>query len=130
MRQRVNVRYRNAAEEFASKVASALGDQVDSIVFYGSAARGEAKKYSDIDILVISPDPRITRGRISKIRSDFTYEGNFTFFISLVHFSREEFYKLMQLGSPFMHGVVTEGVILYDNGTFSRIREEAVAASR
>lgn len=130
MRRKLNDLYRNAAEEFADRVTSALGDQVDSMVLYGSVARGKAKRYSDVDILVISPDPQATRKSVSQVRGAFTYERNFTFFISLVHFSREEFYKLRQLGSPFIENVVNEGVILYDNGTFSRVRQKAVTVSR
>jgi predicted nucleotidyltransferase len=129
MRPKLNEVYRKAAVEFAQRVTSALGDQVDAIVLYGSVARGEARKDSDIDILVVSSQPGATRERIGEICSDFTYEHNYAFFISLVHFSREEFYRLIQLASPFIANVVNEGVILYDNGTFSRVREKAVAAS-
>lgn len=130
MRRTLNEIYRKAAEEFAHRVVSALGARLDSIVLYGSVARSEAKRYSDIDILTVSSDPQTSRDRISQISSDFTYERNFTFFISLVHFSRPEFYQLIQLGSPFIANIVNEGLILYDNGTFSGVREKAVAVSR
>lgn len=130
MKQKLNEKYKKAAVEFAQRVASALGDQVDAIVLYGSVARGEAKRDSDIDIMVVSPDPQRTREKLSEIRSDFAYEQNYTFFISLVHYSREEIYKLRQIGSPFIQNVIREGVILYDNGTFSRVCEKGIAASR
>ena len=67
---------------------------------------------------------------MSEIRSDFTYERNYTFFISLVHYSREGLYKLRQADSPFIQDVVREGVILYDDGTFRRARGKGIAASR
>jgi predicted nucleotidyltransferase len=130
MRQKLNEAYRKAAVEFARRVTSALGDQVDSIVLYGSVARGEAKRDSDIDILVVRPDLQRAREKLSEIRSDFSYEQNYTFFISLVHYSREELYKLTQIGSPFIQNIVREGVILYDNGTFSPVCEKGIAASR
>ncbi len=36
-------RYRAAASEFARRLTDALGDRVDSIVLYGSTARGDAE---------------------------------------------------------------------------------------
>ena len=119
MRQKLNDTYRKAAEEFARRVTSALEDKIDSIVLYGSAARGEATRDSDIDVLVISPDPKVTRERISRIRGDFTYERNFDFLISLFQVGRDQFYEFRDLGSPFVEELSDAGVILYDNGTFS-----------
>jgi predicted nucleotidyltransferase len=130
MRQKLNETYRKVAVEFAQRVASALGDQVDAIVLYGSVARGEAKRDSDIDILVVSPDPHSARKKASEICEDFTYQHNYTFFISTIHFSRGELNWHTRVRSPFIHNVIEEGMILYDNGTFSRVRENTIAASR
>jgi predicted nucleotidyltransferase len=130
MRQKLNEIYKKAAVEFAQRVTSALGDQVDAMVLYGSVARGEARRDSDIDILVVSPEPKVTRERTSEICSDLTFEHNYTFFISLVHLDRERLIWHTRVRSPFMHNVFEEGAILYDNGTFSRVREEAIATSR
>ena len=127
---KLNALYRSAAEELAHRVTSTLGDEVDSIVLYGSTARGVAGKHSDVDVLVISPNPKATKDRISSMRSDLVWEGNFTFFISLVHLSGEDFLELVRLGSPFAHDALAEGVVLYDNGTFSRIRQAAFATRR
>jgi hypothetical protein len=130
MKQQLNEIYKKAAAEFAQRVTSALGSQVDSIVLYGSVARGEAKRSSDIDILVVSPDPQSARQRVSEICEDVIYECDYTLFISTVHLSREELRWHTEVGSPFVRNVVDEGVILYDDGTFSGVREKAAAASR
>ncbi|MFQ6029031.1 MAG: nucleotidyltransferase domain-containing protein [Dehalococcoidia bacterium] len=130
MRQKINDKYKSAAEEFARRVTAALGEGVDSIVLFGSVARGEAKRDSDVDVLVVSPDPRAVRSAVSEICGDFTYERDYTFLISLVHFSGEELHHLRQLGSPFIGEVIAQGVVLYDNGTFARVCREAVSASR
>jgi len=129
MGQDINAIFRNAAVEFAGKVRASLGDQIDSIVLYGSTARGEARSDSDVDILVISRDADITRGKLSEIRADFTYERSYAFFLSLAHFGREEFHRLRELGSPFLGEVVREGEVLYDNGTFSGIRAGSARVS-
>lgn len=128
MRAKLNERYRKAAEEFAQRVSSALGDQVDSIILYGSVARGEAKRDSDIDILVICQDPEIARPGLSEVRRDFDYERNYAVLISLIDCTRVEFYKLRDIGSPFIQEVLHDGIILYDNGTFAEARERRVTA--
>ncbi len=41
------------AKEYSEKVRSALGSQVQEIILFGSRARGEQKKYSDYDVLIV-----------------------------------------------------------------------------
>ena len=45
-----------AATEFANKVYHEFGDQVESILLFGSRARGDAAEDSDMDLLVILSD--------------------------------------------------------------------------
>ena len=125
MRQTLNDTYRNAAEDFANKITEALDEQVDSIILYGSVARGEAGRDSDVDILVIGADPSITRDRLSEICADLMYDRGYTVLLSLAQFSQNDFQRLREIGSPFIRNVLTEGIILYDNGTYSRARSQA-----
>ena len=74
--------HRAVAEEFARRVVSILGDQVESVILYGSVARGEAVPESDIDILVIGDDSCHLRDVTSEIAFDIDREGAFTFLIS------------------------------------------------
>ena len=46
-------KYRKAVDEFVERVLDKYSDRIDSIILFGSVARGEAKEESDIDILVI-----------------------------------------------------------------------------
>ena len=41
-------RYREAVEEFVRRVLERYKDKIDSIILFGSVARGEAKEDSDI----------------------------------------------------------------------------------
>lgn len=129
MRQKLNAAYQSAAEDLTRRILLSMRSRIDSVVLFGSTARGEARRSSDIDILVISPNPAAVRDEISEIRSQLIYERNFSFLLSIVHLSRNEFLELARLGSPFIQKVLAEGVVLYDDGTFSGIRERAVAAS-
>ena len=129
MPKSLNQKYRNAAEELARRVASDLGNKVDSVVLYRSVARGEARQDSDIDILVVSPDPKDIRKKVSEICEELIYQHGYTLFISTTHFNREELDWHARVRNPFMRKVSEEGVILYDDGTFSRKREETTPAS-
>ena len=129
MRRTLNETYRNSAEEFADKVVTALGDQVDAIVLFGSVARADARQDSDIDILVIAPNPSITRDRLSEICANLMYDSGYSFFLSFAQISRDEFLKLSEIGSPFIKNVLAEGIVLYDNRTYSRIRQQAATVS-
>ncbi|MBI2907468.1 MAG: nucleotidyltransferase domain-containing protein [Chloroflexi bacterium] len=129
-REKRNALYRAAAEEFARRVVAALGDKVDSIVLYGSAARRQARKDSDVDILVLARPTIALEDKTSDIAYDLMWNGDFLVFISLMRLSRSRFLEYARLRYPFAQNILREGVILYDRGAFSRIREEAVPGGR
>ncbi|MBN1188167.1 MAG: hypothetical protein JXA46_00290 [Dehalococcoidales bacterium] len=45
---------------------------------------------------------------------------------SLVYISRENFRRYLEWGSPFLENVLEEGITLYDNGTFEKVRRNLV----
>lgn len=89
---------------------------------------GETEQDSDIDVLIVGRDKEM-RSKISEIGYDVDYENNFETFITLIHFTSEEFEHGLKAGSPFVFEVLKEGVALYDDGTFKRIREKVSRAS-
>ncbi|MCI0441202.1 MAG: nucleotidyltransferase domain-containing protein, partial [Chloroflexi bacterium] len=92
-------------------------------------ARGEARKDSDIDVLIVSRDPNATRKRVSGIRSAFDREYDYRFLIPVTYLSEERFFWLEKNGSPFLAEVMRDGVVLYDDGTFARVLEGTARAS-
>ena len=50
----ISERRRKAVEEFVRRALDRYGDRIESIILFGSVARGEAGEESDIDILVVT----------------------------------------------------------------------------
>ncbi len=50
---KISEKYQNAVDEFARRALEKWGDRIESIVLFGSVARGEAREDSDIDVLVV-----------------------------------------------------------------------------
>jgi len=72
--------YRRIAEDFAQLLKRELGEQLVSVVLYGSVARGDAQVGSDIDILVIVDAPSLeekqaVRERVLDLVMEFENAG-------------------------------------------------------
>lgn len=126
--QKLQRKYEKALEAFKSRILNELGKRIQSIVIYGSVARGEATEDSDIDVLVLSDDKRV-REKVSDIAYEIDFEYDFETFIMPIHLTTKEFEHRIKVGSPFTSSILKEGVILYDDGTFKRIREKMLRIS-
>lgn len=96
----------------ASAIGGRLSERrdVDAVLLYGSVARGDAHRDSDIDLLVLGQDADQT---IACLRSwvgpaDPDRRAGFAFH------TRESFGQLAQEGSRFLVHLRTEGQILFD----------------
>ncbi len=119
--------YSAVAEEFARRVVANLGEQVESVILYGSVARGDAGPESDIDILVVCPGAKSCWDAVSGIADDIVHQNGYSLLVSEVCYSRADFLEFNRIGSPFIKNVLDEGVPLHDNGIFSRSRDEILA---
>ena len=120
---------RAAAEDFAQRVRTALGDRVDSIILYGSVARGEARPDSDVDILVVGSADDGIGNEIRKIQADQARETGYQFFVETTAYRRSEFLEFGRLGSPLIMNILEDGVVLYDTGIFSKMRANSAQIS-
>ena len=72
--------------EFIIKVNNILGSRVKKIILYGSYARGDFNKSSDIDIMILTDltDDEIVeyRSKISDIAYDIEYDNEFDITLS------------------------------------------------
>jgi len=101
-----------------------------SVVVYGSVARGEPRKDSDIDVLIVAdnlPEDRYERFRLfDKAEKEIeeilkrTRERGYSIFISPIIKSREEAAKI----TPLYLDLVEDACILYDReGFFNNVLE-------
>jgi len=120
--------HEKALKDFLNRVTKELGESINSIVLYGSVARKEATKGSDIDILIISK----MKEKIAEKASDMSYDVDlkYTAATSLVYLTPKEIEHRIRVGSPFIENILKEGRVLYDDGTFKRIREKVFRACK
>ena len=118
--------YQNLLTDFIQILRERFQDDIVSIVLFGSVARGNAKKESDIDLCLIIknlPKSRFQRNRLlssplANLREMHSYEGlrmkGYFPDISPILYTPEE----IQDTKPIFLDMVEDGEILLDNGTF------------
>jgi len=106
---RIQKRYREAVEEFVRRVLERYKDKIESIILFGSVARGEAKEDSDIDILIVvkKEDFKLRRALIG-VAFDILLETGKD--ISVKVLSKNEFEERQNFS--FLRNIISEGVRL------------------
>ncbi len=83
-----------------------------TIFLYGSYARGESKKYSDFDILILVDNDKMTYFDEQKIKNPlYDLEFETGKIISPLIFSRKE-WETKHFITPFYNNIQKEGILL------------------
>jgi predicted nucleotidyltransferase len=95
--------------QFAKIARERFGKEIRKIILFGSAARGDAREDSDIDILVVAKneDYQLQKA-LSGIAFDLMLETKEL--LSVKVFSRQEFEFLREVNSSFLSNVLKEGI--------------------
>jgi len=99
------------AQKFKDHLRNKLGNEIVLINLFGSKARGDFHKESDIDILVVLRQP-------TEKQIDFIYDTAMIvamasgIYLSVKIFSEEEFNYYRSIPTRFIKNVLEEGVAL------------------
>jgi predicted nucleotidyltransferase len=105
---RPRVRALKLARRVRERIAAELGEPV-KVIMYGSQARGDATKYSDIDLLVVLPAlSKDSRKLISNIAWEVGFDAGKV--ISTIPTTEAEmkYYAIL----PFYQNIRKEGVVV------------------
>ena len=111
----IQANYQEAVDEFVRRAREKYEDEIDSIILFGSVARGEAGRESDIDILVVIVGDRFRMIReLSEIVLDILLETGE--YLSIKTLSTENFKFLKEIKSSFLSNVIKEGIFIERDG--------------
>jgi len=110
--------------EFTTKIKKMYGDLIKSVLIFGSAARGDMKKTSDIDLWVIVDDTATKNTEdVNRIRMQLQVIANEIKGLHIQSTALTEFWNWMKVGSPELFNYLRSGLIIYDTGFIKPVQK-------
>ncbi len=99
------------SQDRITQVVSALKDyEPERIILFGSQARGNADRYSDLDIVIIKETDERFLDRLETV-----YElVQPRFAMDVLVYTPQEFTEMQERGSSFVEMVLKEGIVVYE----------------
>ncbi len=104
---------KKVVDEYIDLIHRRFPDKVSEVILFGSKARRDSHRESDIDVLIIidTEDKKIKR-EIQDLCWDAMFNNDFKAFISPVIFFKKEYGQYKKWNSSFLYNVSKEGVRL------------------
>ena len=97
-----------------ARIRQVVGDlkryQPMRVILFGSAARGEADEFSDLDFVVLKATHQPLLDRLKEVALLCTAPGAIDFFV----YTPEEWRQMQEQESPFAERVMQEGRVVYE----------------
>lgn len=102
---------RNALTTFLESLYQSLGGNLVKVILFGSQARGQAKRGSDIDLVII-----VRKRNMETIRKVYKFASRadlrWGVDVSPKIYSLEEYQEQQKIGAPFVKEIEKEGIAL------------------
>lgn len=110
----VDISLKDILKNYVKDVAHIYGNQLKSIILYGSYARGDYREDSDVDIMILVDLTDEEIKEKGQFLSDLTFDYNFDNDLEIMPIvkNKEHFYKWIR-SYPFYNNIQKEGVQLY-----------------
>ena len=104
----------NLMERYISEIKKIYGLHLREIILYGSYARGDFKKDSDVDIMILLNISELELKAYSQQLSYMTYDFNLDNEVDINPIAKSEaHFRKWSENYPFYANIQREGVILY-----------------
>lgn len=102
------------AQAFRQQLGSLFPDRLERVMVFGSRARGEARRDSDLDILVLlrGPVERPVKHQIYDLAYDMNAESDFLIPLAPLVLSSEGFSELERRERALAHEIQRDGIPL------------------
>ena len=109
--------------KFTLEAKKHYGDLIKSVLIFGSIVRGDAKKTSDADVLVIIDDTATkSTGDVEKVVSHLYLIAHEMKDIHIQAYTLTEFWQWVRTGSPELVNFLRYGLPVYDTGFMKPIQ--------
>ena len=114
--------FRTLLNNYVKQITRAKGDDVVSIILFGSVARGKARfdsaHQSDLDLIVVIKN--VPKNLFDRITFQKPIEGSAALGVNAIWQTPEEFIDLIDSKPGYFLDAVVEGKIVYDPSGFVR----------
>ncbi len=106
---------RNILNEYVQGIVRIYGDKLHSVILYGSYARGDYHKDSDIDIMILLDMTELDIKSYRHQLSDLTYDINETYDCDINPIAKSiNTFIQWEDAYPFYNNIKNEGINLYE----------------
>jgi predicted nucleotidyltransferase len=111
---KLNKQEKSALDEFKSKLLERFKKSIVLIEMFGSKARGNAHKNSDIDVLVVYKGNGQIKESLLAIEWKIFKKYDYDVALSMMPYTLKEYRYDSKIKTPFLYNVEKDGVVLWN----------------